>query len=151
MSIKVNSEDKVNVLWDGGATLSLITFRKARELGLHGEDVKLVVTKVGGVSEEINSSRYHLTFIDIEGIECEIIAYGIDKISTDLKDINIKEALKLFKNVTVDDICRPTGEIDVLVGFEYAGYHPSKKESIEHLLLLENRFGKCLRSAKSTQ
>ena len=144
MSIKVNSEDKVNVLWDGGATLSLITFRKARELGLHGEDVKLVVTKVGGVSEEINSSRYHLTFIDIEGIECEIIAYGIDKISTDLKDINIKEALKLFKNVTVDDICRPTGEIDVLVGFEYAGYHPSKKESIEHLLLLENRFGKCL-------
>ena len=34
--------------------------------------------------------------------------------------------------------------IDVLIGFEYAGYHPMKKECNDHLLLLENRFGKCL-------
>ena len=30
----------------------------------------------------------------------------------------------LFRSVTKDDITRPTGEIDVLIGFEYAGFHP---------------------------
>ena len=72
------------------------------------------------------------------------VAYGIEKISTELKDININEAVKLFKNVTIDDICRPTGEIDVHVGFEYAGYHPTKTEGVHNLLILENRFAKCL-------
>ena len=68
-----------------------------------------------------------------------IIVYGIDKISTELNDINITEISKLFKTVTPDDICRPSGEIDVLIGFEYAGHHPTKKECNNHLLLLENR------------
>ena len=97
MRIKANEDDNVNVLWDGGATISLITFKKAAELGLHGEEVKLDVIKVGGVTEEINSNQYELTLIDCKGIECDIIVYGIDKISTELNDINITEISKLFQ------------------------------------------------------
>ncbi|CAB4039164.1 RNA-directed DNA polymerase from transposon BS, partial [Paramuricea clavata] len=46
----------LNVLWDGGATISLITFAKARELSLDGEEIRLSVVKVGGVKEEMRSS-----------------------------------------------------------------------------------------------
>ena len=77
-----------------------------------------------------------------DGIEHEIIVYGIDKIYTELNSINLTEVTKLFKTVKPEEINRPCGEIDVLIGFEYAGYHPVKKECNDHLLLLENRFSK---------
>ena len=32
----------------------------------------------------------------------------------------------------------------MLIGFEYAGYHPVQRQSVDHLVLLENRFGKCI-------
>ena len=53
MRIPAKSEkgmSNVNVLFDGGATLSLITFKKAKELGLEGKPVKLSVVKVGGTT-----------------------------------------------------------------------------------------------------
>ena len=51
---------------------------------------------------------------------------------------------RLFKDVTKQEIARPTGEIDVLIGFEYAGFHPQKEQFSGHLLLLKNQFGRCI-------
>ena len=42
------------------------------------------------------------------------------------------------------DIQRPTGEIDVLVGYEYAGFHAVREQSVGHLIILNNQFVKCL-------
>ena len=144
MKVRTSDGENVNVLWDGGATLSLITFKKAADLGLHGEEIKLSVTKVGGISENINSNRYNLTLKDKDGVDHNIIVYGIEKISTELNSINLTAVSQLFQRAKPEEISRPYGEIDVLIGFEYAGYHPTKKECNDHLLLLENRFGKCL-------
>ena len=41
----------------------------------------------------------------------------------------------LLKGVSKDDIVRPAGPVNVLIGYEYVG----------HLLLLQNRFGLCIR------
>ena len=38
----------------------------------------------------------------------------------------------------------PTGEIDVLIGYQYAACHPQREDNNGHLLLLKNRFGKCI-------
>ena len=43
----------LNVLWDGEATISLITFSKAREMGVVGDPVKMAVIKVGGEKQEL--------------------------------------------------------------------------------------------------
>ena len=42
------------------------------------------------------------------------------------------------------DIQRPTGEIDVLVGYEYTGFHPAGEQSVGPLIILNNQFGRCL-------
>lgn len=42
------------------------------------------------------------------------------------------------------DIERPEGAVDVLICYEYAGFHPVPEQKMEHLLLLKNRFGRCL-------
>ena len=37
----------VNVLWDGGSNGSLITFAKAKSLGLKGKAVRLSIQRIG--------------------------------------------------------------------------------------------------------
>ena len=39
---------------------------------------------------------------------------------------------------------RPTGDIDVLIGFNYALLHPSIVQSSGNLILMKNRFGMCI-------
>ena len=43
----------------------------------------------------------------------------------------------------MEQISRPIGEVELLVGYDYAGWHPTKELSNDHLLLLSNQFGKC--------
>ena len=113
-------------------------------LNLHGEEVKITVTKVGGKQEEMISYVYDLPLIDSIGEIVHFRVHGIDRISTEIKAISIKDVLHLFHGITGKSVRRPTGEIDVLVGFEYVGHHPVRERSVGHLLLLGNRFGKCL-------
>ncbi len=49
---------------------------------------------------------------------------------------------KLFEHVSTQDIDRPNeGQIDCLIGYEYAAFHPVRLQAVGHLLLLQNRFG----------
>lgn len=50
----------LNILWDGGATISMITFSKARDMSLNGEPIKISVIKVGGQKQEMSSYLYEL-------------------------------------------------------------------------------------------
>ena len=74
----------------------------------------------------------------------QIDVYGTDKITSNIQAINLDGVHRLFKDVTKEEIARPTGEIDVLIGFEYAGFHPQKEQFSVHLLLLKNQFGRCI-------
>ena len=56
--IKIHADNDNYTLLDGGATLSLITFHKADELGLQGKNVRLAITKVGGETERIDSYKF---------------------------------------------------------------------------------------------
>jgi len=49
----------------------------------------------------------------------------------------------LFTDLDKKDLNCPKGQIDVLIGFEYAGFHPIRERSCGHLLMLSNIFGKC--------
>ena len=144
MNVDINNGEKATLLWDGGATISLITFRKALELGLKGKEVDLSVTKIGGTKQMIKSYKYEVGIKAKDGKFVDFILYGIDKISTPLRNVNLDEVIKLFPDAKNNELQRPVGEIDILIGFEYAGFHPTRKQSNGHLLLLENMFGNCL-------
>ena len=55
-----------------------------------------------------------------------------------------KNLANLFKGVSKVDILRPAGPVDVLIGYEYAAYHPQRTQNVGRLLLLQNRFGLCI-------
>ena len=50
----------------------------------------------------------------------------------------------MSKDFAPEEIKRPTRVVDVLIRYEYAGYHPEKEQKSDHLLLQRNRFGRCL-------
>ena len=128
-----------NVLWDNRASLCFITNKKAKDEKLKGIRAKLSIVKVGSVNEKLVSYKYKLTLIDKKGQELQIDVYGIDKITSNIQAVNLDGVHRLFKDVTKEEIARPTGEVDVLIGFEYAGFHPQKEQFLGHLLLLKNQ------------
>ena len=90
---------KVNVVWDSGATFSLITFKKAIQLNLIGEEISIFVIKVGVEKETIQSYACDLPLRDKSGKVIIFRVYGIDKISTDVKYISVKGVLHLFHDI----------------------------------------------------
>ena len=133
----------LNVMWDNGSTLCFITFQKANAMRLRGNDVNLHLSTVGAQTENIKSKRYKLQLIDKRENLVEINVYGIEKISSVVPEFDIDEAIKEFEGSSSTPISRPNfGQIDCLIGIEYANYHPVKIDAKGHLLLLENLFGR---------
>ena len=44
----------------------------------------------------------------------------------------------------MDNVSRPHGMVELLIGYDYAGWHPVREASLDHLLILSNVCGKCL-------
>ena len=132
----------LSILWDGGSTLSFITFEKAKQLKLSGEKVTIEIVKVGGDIKLLDSCRYDLYLEDKSGDTTGIEVLGIDAISTDIAEVKLDDIVVMFHELRQSKLDRPNnGNIDCLIGFQYAAFHPVRKQAIGHLLLLENKFG----------
>ena len=105
--------------------------------------MELSIVKVGGKVEKIVSQKYLLDLIDSQGKVVQFEVYGIDRM-TDIESVNTGDVIHLFENIVPVEIRRPAGAVDVLIGYGYAGYHPEPEQRSGHLLLLKNRFGRCL-------
>ena len=113
----------------------------AKQLGLSGKPVNLEIITVGGESNRVESATYRLTLVGKANEKVSIEVLGMEKISTPINYIDIGFVKEVFEHCP-KDIVRPTGrEIDILVGIEYAAYHPVQREICGQLVLLENRFG----------
>ena len=144
--MKIRSNDTyLNVLWDTGATISLITFKRTRELRIkRGMMVNLTVGKVGGHIERITSFLYMVPLTNRYGKVIHIRAYGIERISSKMEYIEVNNIVNLFKKLNLSEVRRPKGEVDVLIGTDYYVMHPDKEQIIDTLVLCTNQFGKCL-------
>ena len=134
ISAGTSPKSSVNVMWDSGATVSMITFKKARNLGLNGSKARISIVKVGGQKETIETEIYDVPLYDTDGQQELFKAYGIDQISSSIESANMPEVSELL-NIDINQIKRPIGEVDMLIGFEYAGFHPQKVNNNGHLLL----------------
>ena len=56
--------------------------------------------------------------------------------------VDISRVSHLFRRVNVEEVQGPQGEMEVLIGFNYAKFHPRRMQTWNDLLLMENRFGK---------
>ena len=61
------SNGSTNVLWDNAASICLITYSKAKEEKLHGKQVQLSITKVGGIDEKLTLQLYRVPLVNQYG------------------------------------------------------------------------------------
>ena len=95
------------------------------------------------------SYLYELPIVDKEEKIVNFQVHRIDCISNEVSPKNIGNVRSLFRDLSHQEIHRPSGKIDVLIGFEYAGFHPVQEQSNGHLLVLSNRFGQCIGGSHS--
>ena len=144
MKVKTNFNSFINVLWDTAANLSLIMNEMAENLCLNGKPVKLCITVAGGGKKLINSAKYAVPIIDMNGNMKFIISYGIDAITKEISEIDNENLAEHCPGLDLNNTIRPRGKVDLLIGYDYASWHPIKVKNWGHLLLLGNRFGRCI-------
>ena len=142
MNVQCKGEN-LDVLWDTGATISLITVRAAKELGL-AKGAKRYLTVVGGCVEEIDSRMYMLPLTDERNKIIHVQVYGVERISSNINRIDISGVASLFNVSCKEGICNIYGNIDVLIGINYAAIQLQRKQTLGNLILYGNRFGKCI-------
>ena len=107
MGIKSSEGAKeLNVLWDSAASVSLITFSKAKELGLKERDVNLTMVKAGGAVENVKSAEYTLNLLDQQKNVIKFNVYGLPEISTKLCAIKFGKVMHLFPSIDEHEVRR---------------------------------------------
>ena len=144
MNIKYKGRN-INVLWDTGATISLITNQTAKELHLRkGVKRALTVVKVGGNTEEISSYLYILPLVDEDNKTTYVQVYGVETISSNINEVDISGLKSWFQMKCTEKICNSQGTVDVLIGINYASIQPQVEQSVGNLVLYRNKFGSCI-------
>ena len=79
--------------------------------------------------------------LDRRGDKHAIKAYQIDDICGEIKEMRIDEYVHLFPSLSLKDVERRGGKVDLLIGNNYAPLHPRRINICEGLALYESQFG----------
>lgn len=134
----------ISILYDSGSDITLIRHARARELGIKGKDITMTIIKVGNDRETFSTKEYRVQLEDKEGSVIEIAAIGTEEISAEVSSRDMSDIAKLFKDITSEDIRRPKGSVDILLGIDHCDLLPEVVQTQGKLQLLRNCFGYCL-------
>lgn len=141
---------ELNTLFDSGADMTMIRNEMANTLGLKGKNVRLSVTKLGDQTVTYNSKEYELILTDKDGNDVNIIAYGIDEITSQIDKVDLSKVRHIFRSVDICALDRPYGKVDLLIGSDYCSLIPTVKEKVaQNLQLMESAFGMCVYGSHS--
>ena len=134
----------ITVFWDDGSTCSLVRTEAAEMLGCPGEPVTVSIETVNGVITR-ETKLFCVELMNNSGDRIVIKAFGVENISEVRNVVNLTAVKNKF-SVEVQSqwgkiTQRPQGPVHLLVGQEYAGYHPVQYEASHNLLVCRSMFG----------
>lgn len=123
----------------------LLTNEAADRLGLHGENIKLVVHGIGGMKKTVVTKRYSLRLkvkTPKEKVaEHKILCYGLESIAQVTQSVSPKQLQKFFPNVARDELVRPT-KIYLLISHREGRLVPQPTKIVGDLVLWDGPLGK---------
>lgn len=75
--------------------------------------------KIGNDQETLSTKEYTVNLQDKDGNMVKITTIGNAEISTKINSLGMSEIAYLFNGITPNDIRRPKGHIDILIGVDY--------------------------------
>ena len=139
--LTLQSNHTCQVLWDHGSTTALVTNKFAEKLGLDGVECTLTLTVAAGNTNNFPTKLYLIRLPDNAGKLHQIFAYGIDKITSDIDSSDLAVAQNLFPQLTGHKLQQAQGEIDLLIGMNYANLLPTQVSINDNLALYTSLFG----------
>jgi hypothetical protein len=133
------------VFWDTGSNLNLVTASLAQRAGWSGKVVKLRLQTTGREADVWETKVYWVPVVDTEGETHLLLAYEMEVITAPLGPVDVSNALAEFPGISYDQVRRPEGAVDLLIGIHHAGIFPHvadlKRHRAGHLRLLTSKFG----------
>ena len=133
--------DDVITFFDLGSIISLVSTSFVKRNGLKGVPVSFDLVTVGGDSKRQSTYLHEVCLKDQEGGIHNIQAFQIDDVCGRLQGIDISPVVHLFAGLSKEDVQRPDGPIELLVGMPYASIHPTRIDSVNSLVLYKSIFG----------
>ena len=126
MACNNDNVSEVNVFFDGGANVNLLTREFIRKAKLPGRPVLQTLVTTGLNKAEWRTEAYHVPLVDREGGEHIILAFAMDKITSPIEEVDLRPALDVFPELEGDygKIRRPRGRVELLIGNNEARLHP---------------------------
>ena len=135
----LNNED--NVFYDSGAQISMIRSEFAESLNLESQPIRIVITKVGGVEEDMNTSLYKVPVCKEDGSIVQTMeAVGIQRISEDTPAVDINY-LSAILGISKYKLKRKAGPIDLLIGINYSRFHTGETKVKGNLVARNSPIG----------
>ena len=100
--------------------------RNVKCLNLPGTPVTLSLQTAGNPMEEWVTVAYNLFLVDSSGEKHKVTAYEMDTITSDIEAMDTSKLAAIFSYLEVkpEDLIRPSGPVDLLVGVNHASIHP---------------------------
>ena len=140
----MNRGEPGRVVWDDGSNRVLINNDFAMEHNLKSKDA-FVTMNVVNDSKQAKTKIYELDLQDMYGKQHSVWGYGIDHIIDPDDPIDLSGIRHLFPHVPSDAFSLlPKRRIDILMGINYNGLHPSGGlgvDAVDNLKALRSRFG----------
>ena len=130
-----------NGFFDPGSTTCLVRQGFVDRLGLVGKDCTQLVQPAGHPVEKWETKAYLLQLPDRKGVIENVLAYSLQEITGDIDEVDLLAIKELFPNLAEEQLKRPAGAVDILIGVNYAHLHPVPKDVVGDMRLLESRFG----------
>ena len=115
------------LMFDPGSNILLITKSFAKSLGLRGIDTTQLVQVAGHEPESWDTKAYTATLVDNNHGLYKAICFEVDTIISSVARVNITPVVHLFsgQNLKEKEVRRPIGEVNLLLGNDMAGIHPT--------------------------
>ena len=91
--------------------------------------------------EAWNTKAYWVLVVDKKGQRHKVFAFEVDQITAPLERVDIRPALESFHGVKEEEIIRPSGPVNILIGIQNAAMHPTTTAVAGNLRLLKTEFG----------
>ena len=139
---EIPTEDgHVTTFFDNGSTMSLVSQSYVRKKKLKGIKVSYDLVTVGGKVSSHHTYFHYIPLIDTDGTRHVIQAFEINDICGEMKSFDVDSVVNLFENLSVDDVRRRPGNIELLVGMKHAKLHPIQISISDSLILYSSKFG----------
>jgi hypothetical protein len=107
----------------------------------------LSLTKVGNVTEIVESKEYTIPITDLSGKLWNLSVCEMNEVTSDVDSIKLDSLSALFPEYNVCDLNRPCGKVDILIGSDYCTIFPLVISQVGKMQLMKNQFGYCCRGS----